>query len=797
LEEKMLISLEWLKEYVDINEDVKELENALTMIGQEVEAIEEQGQHLDNVVVGHIVEYGQHPDADKLSLLKVDVGEETLLQIICGAPNHKLGDKVIVAKIGAVLPGNFKIKKSKIRGVESQGMLCSEVELGMGTDSDGIVILSEDSLIGEDIKTHLNLDDIIFELEITPNRPDCLSHIGIAREVAAYYDRKVKYPMSDTRTLNGPSGIIVDIDDDKRCNRYSTRVLKNVKIEESPVWLKRRLKAIGLRSINNIVDITNFIMFEYNQPMHAFDYSKIEGSKIIIREAKKGEKITTLDGEERELNNSELVIADEAKAIAIAGIMGGQNSEVDENTTDILLEVAYFTPENIRKTAKELGLSSDASYRFERGIDRDNTLVVLERASSLIQTITNCEIVGEYVDVYTDPYVSREVSLDINKLNKFVGKEIELDTVGKILNSLNMQIKNRGENKISVTPPSYRNDITRSADLYEEIIRMYGFENIEGKMPIENIKAGVVDEEFQTTDTSKKHLRDMGLQEVINYSFIPRGILRKLKIEAETIDIKNPINEDMVTLRPTLMYGLLTNIKDNFNRNINDLKIFEVSRTFTKAETLANEIVKVGIALAGREERSLWNSKPEAYDFYDLKGYVESYLKDMGMTRYQLKRTENKSYHPGRAVDILVGKDYIGTFGEIHPDIVEAMSISKERVYLAELELAKIVKYGKTKIKYEKIVKYPAVNRDLAILMDRQKLVGDMLGDIKKSSNIIESVNLFDIYEGEKVEENKKSIAINIVLRKTTGTLEENEVIIAIDKILGLIKKKYQGEIRQ
>jgi len=793
----MLISLEWLKEYVEINEDVKELENALTMIGQEVEAIEEQGQHLDNVVVGHIVEYGQHPDADKLSLLKVNVGEETPLQIICGAPNHKLGDKVIVAKIGAVLPGNFKIKKAKVRGVESCGMLCSEAELGMGTDGDGIVILSENASIGEDIRTHLGLDDVIFELEITPNRPDCLSHIGIAREVAAYYERKVKYPASDIRTLTGPAGIVVNINDDKRCTRYSTRILKNIKVEESPEWLKRRLKAIGLRPINNIVDVTNYIMFEYNQPMHAFDHSKLEGSKIIVREAGKGEKITTLDGEERELNNSELVIADEAKAIAIAGIMGGKNTEVDENTTDILLEVAYFTPENIRKTSKTLGLSSDSSYRFERGIDRDNTLVVLERASSLIQSITNCDVVGEYADVYTDPYASREVSLDINRLNKFVGKEIELDTVGKILNSLNMQIKNRGENKISVTPPSYRNDITRSADLYEEIIRMYGFENIEDKMPVENIKAGVVDEEFQTTDTSKKHLRDMGLQEVINYSFIPRGILEKLKVEAETIDIKNPINEDMVTLRPTLMYGLLTNIKDNFNRNINDLKIFEVSRTFTKAETLADEVVKVGIALAGREERSLWDAKPEAYDFYDLKGYVESYLTDMGMTRYQLKRTENKSYHPGRAVDILVGKDYIGTFGEIHPDVAETMSISREKVYLAELELAKIVKYGKTGIKYEKIVKYPAVNRDLAILMDRDKLVGDMLGDIKKSSNIIEGVNLFDIYEGEKVEADKKSVAINIVLRKTTGTLEESEVTAAIDKILGLIKKKYQGEIRQ
>ena len=793
----MLISLEWLKEYVDINEDVMELENALTMIGQEVEAIEEQGQHLDNVVVGQVVEYGKHPDADKLTLLKVNVGEETPLQIICGAPNHKLGDKVIVAKIGAVLPGDFKIKKAKVRGVESEGMLCSEVELGIGTEAEGISILAEDAPIGQDIRTHLGLNDVIFELEITPNRPDCLSHIGIAREVAAYYDRKVKYPTADMRTLTGPAGINVDIDDEARCKRYTTRILKNVKVGESPEWLKRRLKAIGLRPINNIVDVTNYIMFEYNQPMHAFDNNKLEGSKIIVREATKGEKITTLDGEERELNNGELVIADEKKAVAIAGVMGGENTEVDENTTEILLEVAYFTPENIRKTAKNLGLSSDSSYRFERGIDVDNTLTVLERASSLIQSITDCDIVADYVDAYIDPYTPREVSLDMEKLNRFVGKEIELETVGQILNGLNMQIKTMGDNKILVTPPSYRNDITRSADLYEEIIRMYGFENIEDKMPIENIKAGTVDEEFETTDISKKHLRDMGLQEVINYSFIPRGVLEKLKVEAETIDIKNPINEDMVTLRPILMYGLLSNIRDNFNRNITDLKIFEVSRTFTKAEVLANEVVKVGIALAGREERDLWEAKPEAYDFYDLKGYVEGFLTDMGMTRYQLRRTENKSYHPGRAVDIFIGRDYIGSFGEVHPDVAEVMGISKERVYLAELELAKVVKYGKTKVKYEKIVKYPAVNRDLAILMDRDTLVGDMIGDIKKSSKLIESVSLFDIYVGDKVEADKKSVAINILMRKATGTLEENEVTATVEKILGLIKKKYKGEIRQ
>ncbi len=793
----MLISLEWLKEYVEINEDVKELENALTMIGQEVEAVEEQGKHLENIVVGQIIEYEKHPDADKLTLLKVNIGDIEPLQIICGAPNHKLNDKVIVAKVGAVLPGDFKIKKAKVRGIESQGMLCSEVELGLGTDGDGIVILSEEAVIGTPIKEHLELNDTIFELEITPNRPDCLSHIGIAREVAAYYERIVKYPNMNFQTLRGVAGVTVDIDDEERCKRYTTRILKNVKVKESPQWLKKRLKAIGLKPINNIVDATNYIMFEYNQPMHAFDKSKIEGSKIIVRGAIEGEKIVTLHGDEVELNNSELVIADASKPLAIAGIIGGKDSEVDEHTTEILLEVAYFTPENIRKTSKELGISSDSSYRFERGIDRDKTLTVLDRASALIQSISGCDIIGEYVDVYLEPYTPVEIPLDISKLNKFVGKNIELDTVGKILNNLKMEIKNKGENRISVTPPSYRNDITRAADLYEEIIRMYGFENIEGVVPIEDIKAGKIDEEFQNIDTSKKHLRDIGLQEVINYSFMPRDILSKLNIEVDIIDIKNPINEDMVTLRPTLIHGLLSNIRDNFNRNINDLKIFEVSRTFTKGEKLANEIVKVGIALAGKKEKDLWESKPESYDFYDLKGYVEAYLEAMGLKRYQLKRTENMSYHPGRAVDIFIGKDYLGSFGEIHPDVAEAMSIFKDRVYVGELELDKIVKYGKIAVNYKKVVKYPAVNRDLAILLDKDKLVGEMLESIKKSSNLIEKVDLFDIYTGERVESNKKSVAISITLRKESDTLKEVEVSKAIQKILDLIKKKYQGEIRQ
>lgn len=795
----MLISLDWLKEYVDINEDIKELENALTMIGQEVEAIEEQGKHLDNIVVGKIEEYGKHPDSDKLSLLKVDVGTEENLQIICGAQNHKLGDKVVVAKIGAELPGDFKIKKTAIRGVESYGMLCSEKELGIGDSHEGIIILPEDAPLGKGIKEYLEQDDVIFELEITPNRPDCLSHIGIAREVAAYYGRNVKYPTIDLNEVTETvyDNIHVEIEDKERCKRYSAKIIRNVKVGESPEWLKRRLKAVGIRPINNVVDITNYIMMEYNQPMHAFDLKKLEGKKIIVRSANKGEKLVTLDGVERELNEKELVIADEKKVIAIAGVMGGENTEVDSETTDILLEVAYFTPENIRKTSKAMGLSSESSYRFERGVDRDNIDTVVNRAAYLIQEIAGGSVLSGIENVYVEKPEKCEINLNIDKLNKFIGKKLGIEEVGKIFTNLELEIKNFGENTLTVIPPSYREDLTRTADLYEEVIRMYGFENIEDKMPKENIRPGQKDAETIAVDSSKTALVELGLQEVINYSFIPENALGKVKMEAEVLRIKNPINEDMVVMRPTLVYSVLANIRDNFNRNIFDLKIFEVSRTFETAVELAEEVVKVAIALGGKANKELWNPKPQAYDFYDIKGYVESFLELMGLSRYQLSRSQSKTFHPGRSADICIGRDVIGSFGEIHPDVAEAMEIDKEKVYVAELDLFKILKYAKNKIKYQKIVKYPAVTRDLAFVLDTEVLVGDMLMDINKSSGIIENVELFDVYQGERIESGKKSVAMNIVMRSDKGTLAEEDVNEAIEKILGIISKKYRGEIRQ
>lgn len=795
----MLISLDWLKQYVDIKEDIPQLENALTMIGQEVEAIDIQGKHLDNVVIGQITEYGKHPNSDKLTLLKVNVGDEEELQIICGAPNHKLGDKVVVAKIGAVLPGDFKIKKSKIRDVESFGMLCSQVELGIGEDGDGIIILPEDAPIGEEYRKYAGLDDVIFELEITPNRPDCLSHIGIAREVAAYYGRKVKYPSYTlSEVIDSVNNYAkVRVEDKERCKRYMGRVIRNVTVAESPEWLKKRIRAMGLKPINNIVDITNFVMFEYNQPMHAFDLDKLENNTVVVRAAENGEKITTLDGVERELVNGELVIADEVKPIAIAGIIGGQATQIEAETKNVFLEVAYFTPDNIRKSAKKLGIVTDSGYRNERGLDIENLPEVIDRAAALIAEVASGEVLDEVIDKYIEKPQKFEIPLNLTKLNTFIGKKLEFDTVGKILSNLGLGIKTLSQDMLLITPPTYRTDLIRPEDLYEEVIRMYGFENIEAVMPVEDIESGLKDSKISVADNLKEILKEIGLHEVINYTFIPREALDILKIKDKVIEISNPLSEDMVIVRPTLMYSLLANIRDNFNRNQFDLRFFEVSKVFTPAEELANEDLRICVAIAGKPERTLWNPKPKAYDFYTMKGYVEKLLEYMGINRYKLERSSNENFHPGRSADIKIGNDVIGTFGEVHPDVLEAMDIKRERAYVADIDLARAEKYIKSAVKYERIVKYPEVTRDLAIVMDKDILVGNMVEDLKRVSPLIEKIEIFDVYEGEKIDADKKSVAISIVLRNKVKTLEEKEINDVVTKVLETISKKYRGEIRQ
>ena len=799
----MLISLNWLKQYIDLDGiEINEMENALTMIGQEVEKIEIAGSNLENVVTAKIIEKEMHPDSDHLTVCKVDNGKE-ILQIVCGASNHKAGDKVVLAQIGARLGEDFVIKKGKIRGKESCGMLCSEDELGIGSDKDGIIILPEDAPVGVPFKDYLGINDTVFELEITPNRPDCLSHIGIARELSAYYGKELKYPETEIKSEISEKisdNVKVSIEDSNLSRRYVTRILKNVTVKESPKWLKERIESVGLRSINNIVDVSNFILMEMNHPNHVFDLDKIEGNEIKVKSAVKGDKLVTLDEQERELEDGDIVICDSKKILALGGVMGGLDSEVTDNTKNILLEVAQFNPQNVRKTSRRLTLSSDSSYRFERGIDVEDSIKVINRLANLIQEVAGGEILNGYVDVYPVPHENKVAELNFERLNRFVGKVIPREKVIEILRNLEIDVKDNGDT-LTLTAPSYRDDLELEQDYFEEVIRMYGFDNIENILPRVDINKNSTLDTTKLTDKVKTICASVGLKEVINYSFIPKDALQKLKFtgvsEDKLIDISNPITEDFITMRPTLLYSLIKNAKDNMNRNVSNIRFFEVSRTFEKAEELAKEDIKVGIILAGENDKTLWNPKPVHYDFYDLKGIVEEIFSKLKFQSFSIKRSVQTEFHPGRSADVFVGKEYIGSFGEIHPDVLENFGLNKKTVLVAEFNIELIKKYINKPFVYQGIVKYPAVPRDLALVMNENILVGDVLKTIEKIDKKVEKVELFDIYQGIGVEPGKKSVAISILLRDDSKTLEEKEINDIIDKILAKMKKDYMAELRQ
>ena len=799
----MLISLNWLKQYIDLDGiEINEMENALTMIGQEVEKIEVLGENLENVVTAQIIEKEMHPDSDHLTICKVDNGKE-ILQIVCGAPNHKAGDKVVLAQVGAKLAPDFVIKKGKIRGVESNGMLCSEEELNIGKDSSGIMILPEDTPVGVPMKEYLGINDTVFELEITPNRPDCLSHIGIARELGAYYNKEVKYPsfaINSESSEKTADNISVEIENSNLAKRYVARIIKNVTVKESPKWLKERVESIGIRSINNIVDASNFIMMELNQPNHTFDLDKIEGGKIVVRAGHENEKLVTLDEQERKLNSDDIVISDGVKAVALGGVMGGENSQITENTKNILLEVANFNSQNVRKTSRRLTLFSESSYRFERRVDEENAINVINRLANIIQEVAGGEILEGVVDNYPVPYKKKTATLNFERLNRFVGKNIPRETVIGILIRLEIEVVDNGET-LTLTAPTYRDDLENEQDYFEEVIRMYGFDNIENILPKLDISEKPVIDTTKLSTQVKLIGANAGLKEVINYSFVPKDAMEKIKytsVERENlIDLLRPITEDFVTLRPTLLYSLLKNAKENMNRNVTNIRFFEVSRTFVKAEELAKEEVKLGIILAGENNKTLWNPKPVPYDFYDLKGIVEEIFTQLKFNNYMIKRSEQSQYHPGRSVDVFVGRELIGSFGEIHPDVLENFDLGKTSVLVGEFNIDLIQKYIGKKIKYQGIVKYPAVPRDFAFVMREDILVGDVLKTIQKVDKKIEKVELFDIYQGAGVLPGMKSVAISVILRDKNKTLVEKEIVDISNKIVAKVEKDYGAVLRQ
>ena len=803
----MLISLNWLKDYINLDEniDIKELENALTMIGQEVENIELQGENLKNILTSKILELKMHPDSDHLTVCQVDNGS-FVSQVVCGASNHKEGDIVAMAQVGAKLSEDFVIKKGKIRGIESNGMLCSETELGVGNDNSGIIIFPKDTKLGIPLNEYYNLNDTVFELEITPNRPDCLSHIGIARELSAYYNTELKMPKINNHKV---SEELIDINiKDNLSKRYMARVIKNVKVGPSPKWLVTRLASMGIRSINNLVDISNFIMIETNQPNHIFDFDKLKSNKIIVDKARNDEKFTTLDSKERILSNDDIVIRNGEEVIALAGVMGGENTEVSENTNNILIELAHFDNISVRRTSRRHSLISESSYRFERAVDTENFDYVMNRLTDLIVEIAGGEVC-DINDVYPVKKEKNICQLSLDRMNRFIGKVIPKEKVIEIFNKLEIKVVDKGDT-LELTAPSFRGDLINQFDYFEEVIRMYGFDNIENKMPKITLSENRLNDTTKYTTDIKVLVSNLGLREVINYSFIPANSFEKLNmnIDAENIiTLKNPIVEEFSVLRPTLMYSLLKNVKDNLNRGQEDIRFFEVSKRFVLSddkieksvyinEKRVSERETLGIVISGVFTKNLWAPKPESYDFFDMKGIVEAMFDKFNFKSYQLRRSVNSSYHPGRSVDLFVGKELIGTFGEIHPDVLENMEIDRNRVIYAEIYLDLLLKYINKGVKYKGLSKYQSVPRDIAVVVKEEVLVGDMIKSIQKVDKLIEKVELFDIYRGIGVKPGFKSVAVSIVMRDDNKTLEEKDINSVMDKIVGKLKKEFDAELR-
>lgn len=803
----MLISLNWLKDYINLDEniDIKELENALTMIGQEVENIELQGENLKNILTSKILELKMHPDSDHLTVCQVDNGS-FVSQVVCGASNHKEGDIVAMAQVGAKLSEDFVIKKGKIRGIESNGMLCSETELGVGNDNSGIIIFPKDTKLGIPLNEYYNLNDTVFELEITPNRPDCLSHIGIARELSAYYNTELKMPKINNHKV---SEELIDINiKDNLSKRYMARVIKNVKVGPSPKWLVTRLASMGIRSINNLVDISNFIMIETNQPNHIFDFDKLKSNKIIVDKARNNEKFTTLDSKERILSNDDIVIRNGEEVIALAGVMGGENTEVSENTKNILIELAHFDNISVRRTSRRHSLISESSYRFERAVDTENFDYVMNRLTDLIVEIAGGEVC-DINDVYPVKKEKNICQLSLDRMNRFIGKVIPKEKVIEIFNKLEIKVVDKGDT-LELTAPSFRGDLINQFDYFEEVIRMYGFDNIENKMPKITLSENRLNDTTKYTTDIKVLVSNLGLREVINYSFIPANSFEKLNMNIDSeniITLKNPIVEEFSVLRPTLMYSLLKNVKDNLNRGQEDIRFFEVSKRFVLSddkieksvyinEKRVSERETLGIVISGSFTKNLWAPKPESYDFFDMKGIVEAMFDKLNFKSYQLRRSVNSSYHPGRSVDLFVGKELIGTFGEIHPDVLENMEIDRNRVIYAEIYLDLLLKYINKGVKYKGLSKYQSVPRDIAVVVKEEVLVGDMIKSIQKVDKLIEKVELFDIYRGIGVKPGFKSVAISIVMRDDNKTLEEKDINSVMDKIVGKLKKEFDAELR-
>lgn len=799
----MKISLNWLKEYVDIGDmPVVELVNSLTMSGLEVEDYVDQKEIYKDFIVGFVKEKNKHPNADRLSLCTVSNGKEDL-QVICGAPNVDEGQKIIFAPVGAVIPkSNFQLKKAKIRGVESCGMICSEDELELGDDHDGIMVLDDSLIEGTPLCDALNLNDVIMEIAITPNRPDALSHIGVARDVCALLGKELKiHEVKISESLGETSKFAaVEIEDVENCPRYSAKIIKDVQIKKSPAWLEDKLKNIGLRPINNIVDITNFVMHETGQPLHAFDLNKLAKQKIIVKSTDKETKFTTLDSKERTLPKNTLMICDGEKPVAIAGIMGGENSEINENTKDILIESAYFNPSSIRRTAKVLQLSTDASYRFERGTNPNITDFAAERAANLISELSGGTIIDGILDNYPKKIEPQNIIIRYSRVTKLLGYDIDKEKIKNVLNSLELKIVSEDNDNLTVSIPTFRPDIEREVDVIEEIARINGFENIPTISKI-SITLDKKTDETTFAELLRTTANGLGFYEMINN---PLQNKETASVIGTPVFVKNPQSLDMECLRTSLIPGALKVVSQNIKYGEKDLQLFEIGNVFNKLNDKKISSVddftekgKLIFILTGKSSKKQWFAKEKGYDFYNLKGILNSFER-----KISLDNVLNDSYNniESNFYDYFIQKNYketqIGEGGKLNKDLLKQFDIAQD-VYLFEYDLELLKSIIPDKKYYIEPLKFPKIYRDFAFIFDKEidfETVRDFIN--KKSSDLLKSIRLFDLFEHESLGRNKKSLAFAMEYYSNKRTLTEEEVEKDFRSLITAVTNKFGAQLR-
>jgi len=803
----MKVSLNWLKDYVDIQTQVKDLAHLLTMAGLEVEGVHSVGAGLEQVVVAEIVSVRKHPNADRLILVETKTGRGTL-PIVCGATNIRAGQRVPLALVGARLPNGVEIKKSKIRGETSEGMLCSEIELALGQDASGIMILPPETPLGMSLGEALEIKDTVLDISITPNRPDCLCVMGVAREIAALTRQKMRYPRL---ALSDGQGDIeqrtsVTILDPDLCPRYVARMIEGVTIGPAPAWMKNRLEKVGIRSINNVVDVTNYVMMERGQPLHAFDFDLLEKGRIVVRRAKQGETFVTLDGVERRLDPHMLMICDGVKPVAIAGVMGGLNSEIRENTQTVLLESAYFSPMGNRRTALELGLETEAAYRFGRGIDHGGTLSAANRAAELIQALAGGKIIEGVIDAHPAPIAPRSILLSVPKTNQILGTEIAAEVMQAHLEALELQVERGGPHLLRVIPPSFRGDLEREIDLVEEIARMNGYEKIPVTLP--KGPPAVSSEEKNNEPIVEKRVMDVllhhGYHEVINYSFTSPASLEGLALPAKDprrrhLRIVNPLSEDLAVLRTSLIPGLLETARYNMAWKNSNLRIFELKRVFLPQEDERLPMERKGLTglATGFDRDPEWSSSPRPVDFYDVKGCIEDLLETLQIQGARFDRAEDVPYlHPGKALRVFVGEEALGVLGEVHPRAMDQYEIPG-KAYLFEMDFQQMVKWTQEKRRWMPLPKFPVVYRDLSLVIDDGVEAGRVIMAIQDLHHpLIDEVSLFDVYRGTQVPAGKKGVSYRIRYQSKDRTLTDEEVNQDHDKVISRLREVFQAELR-